>query len=145
MESLRSDLSIYWSESAGYIAAYAAYAVVACVAVAWFEYAQQSSAVSFPKLLGKGLALAGATSAVFAVALFLASWRHQALGELVTILLSGLLLAFAAWGVNRLLSQSLGLETSWPRLLAWLPPVLLAGPFLLFNGFILLLGSAWKN
>lgn len=142
----KTDFCIFWKESATSIGLYAAFALVVCLLGTTFEYYRQTSTLSWPVIGVKFLLVMVANIALFTLALWVMGWKGRLLGsEIITSV--GLIIAWgiASYAVQVLMNQHLALGLHHPRIYASITALLLLTPFAIFNVFILLLGSAFKN
>lgn len=142
----KTDLAIFWKESAAYIGIYAGFALLVCLLCTTVEFYRQTSTLSWPAIGLKFLALMVANIALFTLALLIMGWKSRLLGgEILTSIGLIILTVVCSYAVQVLMNQRLGLGLHHPRVYASVSSVLLVAPFTIFNTFVMLLGSAFKN
>lgn len=143
MESLKSNLTIFWSESNGFLAIYLGFAFVVCFIVAGLEYRKQIPDISLRHLIIKASVLIFATTVFFALCSFILGWYPNTFGGeiLSTIAVSGIWF-FILYKLNVFLLYW-SKQSPYSTAAAFIPVVILIAPFVLFTTFILILGSLW--
>lgn len=144
MLSFETSLSIFWTESATYIAVYAAYALLACIVISAVEFRNQTSNVSYTRFLLKAVALTGATSVIFTLWLYVVGWQSSLLGgEIITVLVTGALWYATLYVLNGWLLDAFAASLKSPRFYAHLAAVVLLLPCFLAFAYVVALGSSW--
>lgn len=146
MVNFKSDISIFCSESVLYIAIYSIFALIVCFIFVALELYNQSTNVAFSRVAIKAAALTIFVIILFTVSLFIVSWKSSLFGgEIIT----NIGLATIWFVLSSLLNNALiawcGLNFEKSVFYTYLPVVILMSPFIIFNIFVLLLGSAWTN
>jgi hypothetical protein len=144
--NLKSDISIFWSESALYIAIYSIFALIVCSIFAALELYNQSTNVAFGRVATKAAVLMIFVTILFSLFLFIVSWKSALFGgEIVTNIVLATTWFVLSFLLNNALIGWCGLSFEKSGYYTYLPVFVLVSPFIIFNIFILLLGSAWKN
>jgi len=144
MNTLRTDLSLFWQESAIYIALYAGFAIIACLFVGGLELHNHTSQVSHLKLVPKTLSLALSTTLLFGICLFIVSWRSKWFGgEILSCLVMGAIWYGLLYWLNSYWQGALGLGFAKPALYAHMPVAVLVLPYIVLNAVVFVLGSAF--
>lgn len=146
MVNFKSDISIFWSESVLYIAIYSIFALIVCFIFAVLELYNQSTNVAFSRVAIKAAALTVLVIILFTVSLFIVSWKSSLFGgEIITNIVLATIWFVLLFLLNNVLIAWCGLSFEKSVFYAYLPVVILMSPFIIFNIFFLLLGSAWRN
>jgi len=147
--NFKSDISIFWSESVLYIAIYSIFALIVCFIFAALELYNQSTNVAFSRVAIKAAALTIFVILLFTVSLFIVSWKSSLFGgEIITNIVLATIWFVLSYLLNNALIAWCGLSFEKSVFYTYLPVVILMSPFIIFiifNIFVLLLGSAWKN
>ncbi|MEN1728949.1 MAG: hypothetical protein AAGJ52_10975, partial [Pseudomonadota bacterium] len=80
MMGLERNLSIFWSESAIYVALYAVFAIVVCSVFFGVELHHQTSNISWTRVGIKAVALVVGSVLLFTLTLYLSGWHSKLLG-----------------------------------------------------------------
>jgi hypothetical protein len=145
METIKSNISIFWGESAAYVALYSVFALIVCAVVSGLEFHNQTSDLALTRIIMKGSILMLAAVSSLVLVFYVVSWHSKILGGevLTTILLAVLWLVLMVM-VNKFLMEWLGLSFASPVSYTFIPILVLISPFLIFHVFVFILGSAWN-
>jgi hypothetical protein len=139
-----TNISIFWSESADYIAIYSAFSFLVCLIIFIFQLRNHTN-ISFHRLVIRPTALMLATITLFTLCSFILGWHSDIFGnELITSLMLSLIWLFLLYKLNCFLmlwsnKKMIAYSTKY----AFIQVFVLVAPFILFSTFILILGSQW--
>jgi hypothetical protein len=139
-----TSISIFWSESADYIAIYSAFSFLFCLIIFIVQFRKHSN-ILFHRLVIRVTALMLATIVLFTLCLFISGWHSHIFGnELITSLMLSLIWLFLLYKLNCFLilwsnKKIIVHSTKY----AFIQVFVLVAPFILFSTFILILGSQW--
>jgi len=144
LENFITSISIFWSESADYIAIYSAFSFLVCLTIFIFQLRNHSN-ISFHRLVIRPTALMLATIVLFTLCLFISGWYSHIFGnELITSLMLSLTWLFLLYKLNCfLILWSSNQMSAHSTKYAFIQIFVLVAPFILFSTFILILGSQW--
>lgn len=143
MENFITSISIFWSESADYIAIYSAFCFLVCLIIFIVQFSKHTN-ISFHRLVIRATALMLATIVLFTLCSFILGWHSDIFGnELIASLMLSLIWLFLLYKLNCFLilwnNQMISPSTKY----AFIQVLVLVAPFILFSTFILILGSQW--
>jgi len=144
--SLMTSINIYWDESASYILVYGIYALVACTIIVYVENRLLQSNVELGKLIFANASVLLLAIFLFAISLFIGSWLSHLLGgEIVTILVTVIVSLLVIYALKMFFINHFDFQFQSPIKVSSLTSLILFAPYIIFNVFIFVLGSAFKN
>jgi len=144
LESFITNISIFWSESADYIAIYSAFSFLVCLIIFIVQFRKYTN-ISLHRFVIRATALMLATIVLFTLCIFISGWHSHIFGnEIITSLMLSLIWLFLLYKLNCFLilwsnKQMIAHSTKY----AFIQVFVLVAPFILFSTFILILGSQW--
>jgi len=145
LESFITSISIFWSESADYIAIYSAFSFLVCLVIFIVQFRKHTTNISLHRLTIRVTTLMLATIVLFTLCLFISGWHSHIFGnEIITSLVLSFIWLFLLYKLNCFLiiwSNKKMIANSTKH--AFIPVFVLVAPFILFSTFILILGSQW--
>lgn len=144
--NFKNDISIFWSESAIFIGVYSIFALIVCSILVGLEFYNQSTNVAFSRVAAKATTLMISVIILFTISLYIVSWKSSLFGgEIITNIILATIWFILSFLLNNALISWCGLSFEKNDYYKYLPVLVLISPFIIFNIFVFLLGSAWKN
>lgn len=145
MVDFEQNISMFWSESAIFIATFSVFALTVCSILAGLECSNQTSNVAIGKLVIKSALLLIASVVLFTLSLYVASWHSSLFGwEPITLIVLAVIWFVLSYLLNSYLLTWSGLSFENTIYFKFIPIFILISPFIIFNLFVFILGSAWS-
>lgn len=145
MADFEQNISMFWSESATFIAIYFVFALIVCSILAGLECHYQTSNIAIAKVVSKSAILLISSVVFFMLSLYVSSWHSTLFGwEPITLIVLAVIWFVLSYLLNNYLLAWTGLSFENTLYFKFAPILILISPFIIFNIFVFILGSAWS-
>lgn len=140
------SFDIFWDESASYILIYSVYALIVCSIIVYIENRLLQPDVALNKLIYSNASVLLLAVVMVTIGFFVTGWLYQYMGgEVVTFLVTVIISFLLLYGLKMFLINYFVLQFNSPIKISFYSSLILLVPYLLFNGFIFIVGSAFRN